>query len=140
TFDHILYATSLDHIIDPRRSLSEAHRCLRPGGCVSLWLDAQAPNYSAVDAAPLQRYRLLLKKGLASLSRHDWISNLGIGRTLSYIGAVARMKVPEGAIDYFHFEHLTHSQVTGWLRELGLSITRREEYPAGDSLFLQARK
>ena len=140
TFDHIIYATSLDHIIDPRRSLGEAHRCLKPKGHISLWIDALAPDYQAADRSGWRHYRLLARKGFKSLSRHGWIGKIGLRRTLSYVGSVAKMKVPEGAIDYFHFEHLTIANVSDWLSDLGLRIAREEEYPAADSVFLQAEK
>jgi SAM-dependent methyltransferase len=141
TFDHIIYATSLDHIIDPRRSLAEAHRCLKEKGRISLWIDSLAPDYqAAADRSGWRHYRLLARKGFKSLSRHGWIGRIGLRRTLSYVNSVARMKVPEGAIDYFHFEHLTIATVSNWLSDLGLRTIREQEYTVADSLFLQAEK
>lgn len=140
TFNHILYATSLDHIIDPHRSLADAERCLKADGVISLWIDSQAPDFKSGSQSRWARYWMLTKKGVRSLSRHGWLGEIGLRRTLGYIGSVARMKVPEGAIDYFHFEHLTLAAVSGWLSDIGLTITRQEEYAAADSLFVQATR
>ena len=140
TFDHILFATSLDHMINPRRSLAEAQRCLKPQGYLNLWLDAQAESHDAPATSSWERYRLVVKKGVRSLSRGGWIEKLGWWRTLSYISAVARMRVPDGAVDYFHLDHLMLDEVKGWLDELGLRIVREEVFPASDGLFIQAQR
>jgi len=50
------------------------------------------------------------------------------------------MKVPEGAADFFHFEHLTFAAVSTWLNELNLTIVRQEQFPLYDSLFVQVKK
>jgi ubiquinone/menaquinone biosynthesis C-methylase UbiE len=36
-FDHVVFATSLDHIIDPARALHEALRVCRAGGEIDIW-------------------------------------------------------------------------------------------------------
>jgi len=140
TFDHILYATSLDHMLVPRHSLAESTRCLKPGGCLNLWLDSQAATYEPVGQSRFKQVTVLAKKGFKSLSRHGWMNKMGLRRTLSYMGSVAKMKVPQGAIDYFHFEHLTLEVVTRWLDELNLVIGKQQEYPLADSLFIQAKR
>jgi hypothetical protein len=50
------------------------------------------------------------------------------------------MKVPEGANDVFHFAHLNAAVVLGWLDDLNLTITHQQDYPAADSVFVQATK
>jgi SAM-dependent methyltransferase len=140
TFDHILYASSLDHIIDPRRSLRDAARCLKSGGRISLWIDGLSPDESANIPSRWERYQTLARKGFKSLSRHSWLSKLGLRRTLSYMTSVARMKVPAGASDYFHFAHLNADVVFNWLNEVSLTIIGSQDYPAADSVFVQAKK
>jgi hypothetical protein len=49
------------------------------------------------------------------------------------------MKTPEGASDYFHITHLSLALVSDWLDELNLITTRRQEYPAADSVFIQVK-
>ncbi len=46
-FDQVLFVTSLDHFIDPRRPLSEARRVVKPEGDVCIWIgekDKGAPK------------------------------------------------------------------------------------------------
>jgi SAM-dependent methyltransferase len=140
TFDQILYASSLDHIMNPRRSLAEAVRCVKRGGKISLWIDGLADDDSEDNQSTAQRYRTLATKGFKSLSRHSWLKKIGLRRTVSYVVSVAKMKVPEGASDCFHFSHLNVAAVLGWLTELSLSITAQQDYPEADSYFIQARK
>lgn len=140
TFDQILYASSLDHIMNPRRSLAEAVRCVKRDGNISLWIDGLADDDSTGKQSTAQGYRTLAMKGFKSLSRHSWLKKIGLRRTISYIVSVARMKVPEGASDCFHFSHLSVAAVLGWLADLNLTITRREDHREADSLFIQAIK
>ena len=140
TFDQILYASSLDHIMNPRRSLAEAVRCVKRGGKISLWIDGLADDDSTNNQSAAQRYRTLATKGFKSLSRHSWLKKIGLRRTVAYVVSVAKMKVPEGASDCFHFSHLNVAAVLGWLTELKLSITAQRDYREADSYFIQARK
>jgi SAM-dependent methyltransferase len=138
-FDQILYATSLDHIIDPLRSLTESSRCVKNDGFINLWIDGLAPSYNSGNTSRLERCRTIVRKGLKNLSRHNWGRKMGIRRTLAYIGSVAQMKIPAGAIDYFHFEHLTLTTIKTWLNELGLVVTKEQDYPEAESIFVQVR-
>ena len=140
TFDHVLYASSLDHVMDPERSLAEAVRCLKPGGHLNLWIDGLAADNSAPNPSWLGRHRALIKKGVSSLLRHEWLGTMGLRRFIFYMVSVARMKVPEGAADYFHFVHLNVAAVCDWLSKLDLTIIRQQEYQSSDSVFIQARK
>ena len=139
TFDHVLFATSLDHTIDPRRALAEAARCMKPYGAITLWLDGLAAQYQRLAGSRSWRYRLLATKGLRALRHHNWIAKKGLAHAVSYASTVARMKVPAGAVDCFHFDHLSLAAVSSWLDELSLTIARQEEYRETDSLFVQAK-
>ena len=140
TFDHILYASSLDHVMEPKRSLAEAVRCLRPSGYINLWIDGIASDAPPEIQSRLKRHRVVIEKGLKSLSRHDWLTKMGLFRTVSYMASVATMKVPQGAADYFHFAHLNSDTVSSWLKDLDLRTIRESEHPKFDSLFIQVGK
>ena len=43
TFDHILFATSLDHVIDPIQSLTEARRISKQNGEIDIWISEKSP-------------------------------------------------------------------------------------------------
>ena len=47
TFDHVMFATTLDHFVDPAAALVEAARVLKPAGDIDVWLgekNAAAPK------------------------------------------------------------------------------------------------
>jgi SAM-dependent methyltransferase len=140
TFDHVLYATSLDHLIDPARGLAAAVRCLAPDGRIGLWLDAPAAGGTPGGGAAWRRHVGVARRGVAMLSRHRWGAALGIRRTVSFVGAVARMRVPDGAVDSFHLDHFAEGMVAGWLADLGLRVARRQSLPGGGGVFLQATR
>lgn len=58
-FDRVLFATTLDHMLSPRRALLEAGRVTRPGGEIAVWCGdertkpafagASAPWYDSLD-------------------------------------------------------------------------------------------
>jgi SAM-dependent methyltransferase len=50
-FDVVVFHTSLCHIPEPDRALDEAHRVLRPGGCLVIFDGANDPLQTCVDAA-----------------------------------------------------------------------------------------
>jgi SAM-dependent methyltransferase len=54
SFDRVLFATSLDHALSPRRALSEAGRVVKPSGAIVLWFGEKheprdAPPRESVD-------------------------------------------------------------------------------------------
>ena len=51
-FDHVVFATTLDHFVDPARALREARRVVMPGGEIDVWIghkshDAPPPEVTA---------------------------------------------------------------------------------------------
>jgi SAM-dependent methyltransferase len=135
-FDQILFASSLDHVLDPRRSLAEAKRCLKPGGRIDLWLDAQ--EFAASTVRPRRwPYLTLARKGWRALTRHPWLRVAGFRRTLSFLAAVARMPVPRGAQDCFHFQQWTASSLSPLLSDVKLVVQRRQELRNNDSVFME---
>ena len=58
-FDHVIFATSLDHFVDPIRALVEARRTCRPGGEISLWIGEKRPGAPAVRGESPEWYRQL---------------------------------------------------------------------------------
>jgi SAM-dependent methyltransferase len=48
-FDHAIFASSIDHAINPLRALEEASRVVRPGGTVSAWVSVRPANDVFVD-------------------------------------------------------------------------------------------
>lgn len=140
TFDHIVFATSLDHLIQPQRGLAEAKRVVKPGGFIHLWINAEELDHSSNGSSRRLRWQRLLKKGLRTLFKHEGVKELGWWRLMVYMGAVAKMKIPEGAFDCFHLERLTFSNLSIWFCELDLTLERQESLPRFDSSFIKIRK
>lgn len=59
-FDHVVFATSLDHFVDPVRALTEARRTCRPGGEIDVWVGTKRPDTPARRESP-QWYRELTR-------------------------------------------------------------------------------
>jgi SAM-dependent methyltransferase len=51
-FDHVVFATTLDHFVDPSLALDEARRVARPSGSVEVWLGHKRPNAPRPSASP----------------------------------------------------------------------------------------
>jgi SAM-dependent methyltransferase len=43
-FDHVLFATSLDHVLDPLRALQEARRVMKGSGSIDIWVSSKSPD------------------------------------------------------------------------------------------------
>jgi len=63
-FDHVLFATSLDHFIDPRKPLEEAKRVMKPNGQINLWVSEKSPATPKPNISP-SWYQKLSKPELA---------------------------------------------------------------------------
>ena len=51
-FDHAVFATSLDHFVDPRIALAEAARVLKPTGVIDLWIGEKSPHAPKPAVSP----------------------------------------------------------------------------------------
>ncbi|MBV9817443.1 MAG: methyltransferase domain-containing protein [Solirubrobacterales bacterium] len=137
SFDRVLFATSLDHVLSPARSLSEARRVLSPSGTVNIWFgevpDTELPP-PATDSPSLRR-----RLGDAAMHPRAAIRRL-TGRTPPQPPEPAYLRelaVPTGAIDIFHVVHLSSPLVSEWLSAAGLTVADAGRH--GASVFLCAR-
>lgn len=134
TFDRVLFATSLDHMLVPPRALREARRVVRSNGLVSLWY---AEHHHTNDGVQLWRRRakaataLLRERDFAGLL-HRSGSALGMKKGPGAPSYMASLAVPQGAEDHFHAFHLDRAMVDGWIAEADLTtLTSRFNYDAG---------
>lgn len=140
TFDRVLFATSLDHMLVPTRTLAEARRVVRRDGLVSIWFSEHhhgtegGSNWSrrtkaATALLRAREFRTLLRGAKSALKLG------GLAETPSYMSLVT---VPTGAKDHFHAFHLDAELVQKWTSEAGLAtVTSRLDHAAG--CFLTAR-
>jgi len=105
-FDRVLFATSLDHLLDPERALRESLRVLAPDGRVVVWC----------GLLPEERLRRSITAVLGTA-----------------LGALRRVRgggpdlppTPDGAIDAFHFDHPAVEEIEAWIGEAGLEVVER---------------
>jgi len=122
SFDQVLFATSLDHMLVPRRALAEARRIVRPGGAVNVWFGELERSVGLV-ARTAGRVRALA--GRATGAREA-----PAPPEPEYL---ARLERPEGAVDKFHVAHPDAPTIAAWFAEVGLAAgdVQRVEYANG---------
>jgi SAM-dependent methyltransferase len=142
SFDHVTFASSLDHCLDACVALAEARRILKPTGQLNLWIDGVADELAHYDPQVRRSgaFFEVLRKGFNSLVRHNWIGRIGVLRALKFIFTVAQMKTPQGATDPFHVRGLDESQVRVLLSQVGFGVTKAERRPEFQSAFITAMK
>lgn len=134
TFDRVLFATSLDHMLAPGRVMREASRVVRPDGVVSIWF---AEHQHALEDTQAWRRRfrttmaLLHARDFSGLVRRSG-SALHVRKRQRARSYMASLTVPAGAEDHFHSFHLNRSMVDQWIVDAGLrTIASRLDDAAG---------
>jgi SAM-dependent methyltransferase len=142
TFDRVLFATSLDHMLSPERAVVEARRVVKPGGSVCVWhgevLPLPPPPPGPSLASRVRRAAQLLRRGDISTI---------VGRLRPApppapappAPSPPLFDVPAGAVDAFHFAHPDTETVVSWLTDAGLVIDRNERDAIGNR-FIRARR
>jgi SAM-dependent methyltransferase len=120
SFDQVLFATSLDHMLVPRRALAEARRIVRPGGAVNVWF-GELDRPGGLLARTAGRVRALAGRGAREEPpppEPDYI---------------ARLEQPDGAVDKFHVAHPDAATIGAWFAAVGLEAgaVRRVDYANG---------
>lgn len=115
TFDQVLFATSLDHLLDPVRALREAVRVLAPGGTIEIW-SGEVPEPRTGAQSLRHALRLLARGDLREFAQG------ARNRIALAQGARAGYAVPEGAADAFHFFHATQAGVDRLIDEAELEV------------------
>ena len=116
SFDHIIFATSLDHIIDPTIVLVEANRILKENGKINIWCGC-----------------------------FDWLERLQQGErvkamTLFFWDLAFRIRKK----DDYHFSHFTTQKIISIVRATGFTTMKMERMlydpSTAMSVFFQAEK
>lgn len=133
-FDHVVYASSIDHLLDYNLALHEAARILKPGGRVHIMADVMPTD--DVASSKFFRYYDIARRGLTQVV--GGIRSLGIGRTIRYVKSIMSLRIPDGAMDYFHVYFPQASEILSSLKANGLVDVRRET--VGEWIFMSAQK
>ena len=127
TFDHVVYATSLDHLIDPVRSLREAVRVLKPKGTIELW-SGEIPTAPTALPSATHALHLLAHAEFGEFARN--VRHRLSRRPEPPSAPVApAYRVPDGAADAFHFFEPTREHVDDMITRAGLTIVQRGTAP-----------
>jgi SAM-dependent methyltransferase len=143
-FDRVLFATSIDHVLSPRRAVAEAARVTKPGGTVVVWVSEpvapRSPRRRAGAAVrmltrgELRTFANAVRSALPERARADDAT-----MRVRTAGATMTFKVPEGAIDAFHFMHPDAGLVEEWMVAAGLAVDAIER-PLPGHCFIRARR
>jgi len=142
TFDRVLFATSLDHVLAPALALAEARRVTARGGAVIVWFGEQAAAPS-LRARAREAARMLRRGEVAAVARaaraalrprpaQDVV-------TVRTPAATMTFQVPDGAVDAFHVAHPDAPAITGWLDAAGLAVEAVDR-PLPGHCFIRARR
>lgn len=101
-FDSVICATSLDHVFDLEKTLSEISRVLKNNGYFFLWCNK--------DLSLKTKIGVQFKKYKNYISPYYWECSNG------YV-----FEVPRGAVDPFHVEYLNPNKIEKIIRKYSLS-------------------
>lgn len=140
TFTRVVFATSLDHVLSPGRVLAEARRVVSRSGEVCIWFGDgehdQAPPSGL--SAQLRKAGLVLKSGGVLPLLRIVLAKLGL--RVDSNAWKSSLQIPDGAVDHFHFYHLTRPQLVEWLRDVGLDVVETQQSNDQESIFVRARR
>ena len=133
TFDRILFATSLDHMLVPTRVLREARRVAKPSGTVNLWFleHGHGPADESISAWRRRAHTartMLRQRDFAGIARRSAMT-VGLLKRTGPPSYMSSLPVPAGAEDHFHAFHLDRPLVLDWLGEAGLLLAHSSADP-----------
>ncbi len=141
SFDRVLFATSIDHMLSPALGIVSAARVTKRGGTLSVWIGEASPLQTetqserfgraldALRARDFKRSRTALRRALRRGTRTE------VGTAAGTLD----LEVPQGAIDPFHFAHPTVEHVIGWLEAARLEVHEVDDSVPGSG-FIRARR
>lgn len=126
SFDHVVFYSSLDHLLDYRRALGEAYRVLAPGGWVHIVADRN-PKSGVVHR---------LSRGIRQVARG--LLEIGPRRTLRYLRQLGALTIPRGAVDSFHMGYPLPAQIAEALEQAGFRDARTRSL--GSEVLIKAER
>lgn len=133
SFDRVLFATSIDHVLSPALTLTEARRVTRRGGAVVVWL-GELVDGPSISQQARNAVRRLVQGDVRGVAR-DARAMLAAGRA-----PAPSYEVPEGAIDAFHFDHPDATTVEGWLAGADLAVDAVARHGANNCFIRAVRR
>jgi SAM-dependent methyltransferase len=148
-FDYVVSATSLDHVVEPDRVLSEARRVLKPGGRLALWIavvdeDAILHCWWRPPFEPRAAFR---EGGLRRLLGSLWYWSVQAPRKRLVMRVRFRFAPDAVTRDLYadrmryHFHFFRRVEIENLVAHCGFTILKQrlvESRDYGDSLFVLA--
>jgi 2-polyprenyl-3-methyl-5-hydroxy-6-metoxy-1,4-benzoquinol methylase len=108
-FDAVLLQDTIEHVLNPREVMEEAHRVLRPGGAIIL----STPNLDS-----LGRRLFATSWALMNPLEHLHLFNMRALHRLIEVAGLASQQIESDAHvnpDFFHGERTMHVRAAQWL-------------------------
>jgi ubiquinone/menaquinone biosynthesis C-methylase UbiE len=129
TFDRVLFATSLDHVLDPLKALREARRVVRPTGLIGIWFAEHHHSHDEEKTLGTRAatVRLMLRRGQYRALAKRTLVALGASKQSLRPAYMSDLEVPPGAVDHFHAYNLTRHMVDDWMGAADMTTVRAHE-------------
>jgi len=132
-FDVISFATSFDHVIDPKRVLEETKRLLKKDGQIIFWIEGKGPSDEEKNNSKKSLGKFKSNSKIKQLARKTikvtkkQIKMFKNPEIKDQAKIVNSMKVPEGAVDKFHLRHLHYNEFNQMCQSVGLKVVEKME-------------
>lgn len=146
TFDAVISATMLDHVPDPEQVLTEAHRVLKPGGKLALWIgvvDGRALKETVLypfELPPRRPIRELLRRygfaGALSRAARHLVVNRGRALVARVRLRFRRSSVVAGVYTdraRYHFRFFEMDEIVPLLTRCGFRTLNTDHVVVGTS-------
>jgi SAM-dependent methyltransferase len=132
TFDRVLFATSLDHCLNPVRCLLEARRVLKADGEIIVWYGEPESDLSVSQLATKKignAWRLLMRGNLDEFAKRLRAQfQLSAEPVFPAHDYKQSLSVPDGAVDIFHAFYVTRPLLSNWLTLAQLRATDWQDF------------
>ncbi len=147
TFDHVLFATSIDHFLDAEKVLTETFRVLKPGGVTTIWFSEHVESVSQDSQPVLVRKlsnaltmlrRLEFEEFLRRLTKQFRKDDLvPPDPRVEYLNS---LPVPPGAYNAFHSFRPDISELRRWLKQAQLDLVVETRPDEQGNIFVKAAR
>jgi len=139
TFNQVIFAGSLDHVLNQEQVFEEVKRVLKPGGIINIWFGVPETQgtIAKLTRKAIHVGRYLLRgdfQGLAKRAQQE----VNPEPAPSVPDWFAALPVPEGAVDTYHLTHLDKTSIAEGITQAGLKVTKSVHHPEFYSHFLKA--
>jgi ubiquinone/menaquinone biosynthesis C-methylase UbiE/uncharacterized protein YbaR (Trm112 family) len=137
TFDHVLFATSIDHFLDAEKVLAETFRVLKPGGVTTIWFGEHVEPVSQNSKPVLIRKLFTALTMLRRFEFEKFFRRL-IRQSDPRVEYLNSLNVPSGAYDAFHSFRPEISELRRWLMQARLNIVAEAKPDEQGNIFVKA--